>query len=73
MDDVALTKLICTELGTIAGLAGRDNGPAYTAAEVGIFYGALGIAPDKVVGVCVYGTSACAPSRLAARAASTVW
>jgi len=58
LDDVALTKLVCTELGTISGWAWRENGPAYTADEVGIFYGAIGTTPDKAVGVRVYGSSA---------------
>lgn len=57
MDDVALTKLICTELGTIAGWAWHENGPEYTATEVGIFYGAIGLLPDRAVGVRVYGTN----------------
>ena len=57
LDDVALTKLICSILGGIAGWAWRENGPVYTAAEVGIFYGALGTSPDTAVGVRVYGAT----------------
>ncbi|WP_233197834.1 minor capsid protein [Cryobacterium sp. Y57] len=57
MDDVALTKIICGELGAIAGWAWRENGPVYTADEVAVFYGTLGTGPDKAAGVRVYGTT----------------
>lgn len=57
MDDVTLTKTICTILGEIPGWAWRPDGPAYTGSEVGVFYGPIGAAPDRAVGVRVYGTT----------------
>jgi hypothetical protein len=59
MDDVALTTLICERLSQIPGWAWRpepDDEP-YTDDEVGIFYGQLGVSPDRAVGVRVYGTT----------------
>lgn len=54
LGDVALTKLICEQLGTIPEWAWRPEGPTYSEAEVGIFYGALAASPDRAVGVRVY-------------------
>ena len=56
MDDATLTKLLCQVLGDVAGYEWRPDGPDYTAAEVGVFYGAI---PDgqyrAAIGVRVYG------------------
>lgn len=57
MDDVTLTTLICAQLGQLPGWEWRPNGPEYTAAEVGIFYGPIGAAPDLAVGVRLYGAT----------------
>lgn len=57
MDDATLTVLICEMLAEIPGWEWRPNGPAYTPAEVGLFYGALGATPDRAVGVRVYAAS----------------
>jgi hypothetical protein len=54
VDDAALTERICELLAAIPGWDYR-NFPVYTAAETGIFYGAIGTAPDRAVGVRVYG------------------
>lgn len=55
MTDEELTTRICELLGTIPGWAWRTAGPGYTAAEVGVFYGAIGAKPDRAVGVRIYG------------------
>lgn len=55
MDDDELTIRICDLLAEIPEWAWKPNGPAYTAAEVGIFYGTILAAPDRAVGVRVYG------------------
>lgn len=55
MDDVTLTKLICSILGTIPGWEWRPDGPAYTEAETAIVYGALPSSPDLGIGVRLYG------------------
>lgn len=57
LDDVELTQEICTQLGGITGWEWRPTGPAYTSAEVGVFYGAIGTSPDRAVGVRVYGST----------------
>ena len=59
MDDVALTELICSILGTIPGWDWTREDPdhVYAPDAVVIFYGALGPEPDTAVGVRVYGTT----------------
>ncbi|WP_258061296.1 minor capsid protein [Rathayibacter sp. AY1A4] len=52
-----MTKLVCAILGRLPGWAWREHGPAYTAAEVGIFYGPIDTTPDRAIGVRVYGSS----------------
>jgi len=56
VDDATLTKLLCQILGGVAGYTWRENGPEYTASEVGIYYGAI---PEgnyrAAIGVRVYG------------------
>lgn len=54
LDDVTLTKLICTQLGALTGWEWREDGPDYASAVVGVFYGAIGPKPDQAVGVRVY-------------------
>lgn len=54
MDDVTLTKTVCQVLADGTGWAWRPDGPAYTADEIGVFYGALGPAPDRAAGVTAY-------------------
>lgn len=56
IDDVELTMRVAALLGEIPGWAWRLDGPAYTAAEVGIFYGRIRAEPDRGVGVRVYYT-----------------
>ena len=59
LDDVTLTMLICSILGGIPDWDWNPGDPdyIYAADPVVIFYGALGIAPDKAAGVRVYGTN----------------
>lgn len=54
MDTRTLTTTVCELLASTAGWAWRPTGPAYTGAEVGVFYGPLGAAPDRAVGVSAY-------------------
>lgn len=54
MDDVALTKLVCTLLGEITGWEYRDEGPAYAETLVGVYYGSIKERPDRAVGVRMY-------------------
>lgn len=55
MDDVALTKLLCSIVGSVPGWAWRESGPPYTASELGVFYGSIGEKPDRAIGVRLYG------------------
>ena len=59
MDDVALTHLICSILGTIPGWdwTRQDPDHVYAPDAVVIFYGALATEPDTAVGVRIYGTT----------------
>jgi hypothetical protein len=54
VDDATLTKTVCMILGRVPGWEWRPTGPAYTAAEVGIYYGAIKDTPDRAIGVRVY-------------------
>lgn len=45
---------ICQALADAGVGAWRPSGPAYTSAEVGIFYGAIGASPDRAIGVARY-------------------
>lgn len=54
MDDETLTIRVCELLGTVPGWKWRPRGPAYTSAEVGIFYGPIAASPDRAIGVRVY-------------------
>jgi hypothetical protein len=54
MDDRTLVTRLCEQLAAASGWAWRPTGPDYTPAEVGVFYGALGPAPDQAVGVTIY-------------------
>lgn len=53
MDDVTLTQVVCQVLAAHTGWAWRPTG-AYTGTEVGVFYGPIGAAPDRAVGVTLY-------------------
>lgn len=55
MDDAALTEHVCQVLAD-AGLGWVYSQGAYTADQVGIFYGQAGPSPDRAVGVSVYAT-----------------
>jgi len=65
LDDVTLTKLICSRLGEVPGWDWYDSDldepgdepHTYEPDAVVIFYGALGAEPDKAVGVRVYGST----------------
>ena len=54
MDDSTLTIRLAEILGNLPTFAWRPDGPAYTASEIGVFYGAIPDAPDRAVGVRVY-------------------
>lgn len=55
MDDDTLTIRLCELVGAIPTFAWRPTGPAYTESEIGVFYGRIADAPDRAVGVRVYG------------------
>ena len=55
MDDVRLTKLLCGLVGSVPGWSWRESGPAYTASELGVFYGPIADKPDRAIGVRLYG------------------
>lgn len=57
MDDETLTERLCQILGALPSFAYRpdDNDPLPTADEIGVFYGRIADAPDRAVGVRVYG------------------
>lgn len=55
MDDDTLTRRICAHLGRTPGWAYRPDGPDFAPSEVAIFYGGLGDAPARAIGVRVYG------------------
>ena len=46
MDDVTVVITLCQILANSAGWAWQPTGPAYTSAQVGIFYGSIGVAPE---------------------------
>lgn len=54
MDDAELTKRILAYLGRLPGWEWRPNGPAYAAADVGLFYGQIRPDPDRAIGARVY-------------------
>ncbi|POH63633.1 MULTISPECIES: phage tail terminator protein [Cryobacterium] len=65
MDDVTLTKLICSILGEIPGWDWHDSDldlpgdepHVYAPDSVVVYYGSIGTEPDKAAGVRVYGTT----------------
>ena len=54
MTDAELTVAICEMLGELPGWSWSTSG-TYPADRVGVFYGAIPDAPDRAVGVRVYG------------------
>lgn len=54
MDDSTLTIRLAEIIGNLPTFAWRPDGHAYTASEIGVFYGAIPDAPDRAVGVRVY-------------------
>jgi len=56
VDDADLTEHICQVLAQLGLGVWRPDGPAYTAAETGIYYGDLATSPDRGIGVSVYAT-----------------
>lgn len=54
MDDSELTVRLSQIVGALPLFAWRPDGPAYTAAEIGVFYGTIPDAPDRAVGIRVY-------------------
>lgn len=57
MNDVTLTTLICSLLGRVPTWEWRPDGPTYTDAETGIFYGPIDSSPDRAIGVRLYGAN----------------
>lgn len=55
VDDVQLTKALCAIVGAVPGWSWRESGPAYTASELGVFYGPIADKPDRAIGVRLYG------------------
>lgn len=54
MDDATLTITVCELFALVPGWEWRPDGPAFTEAETGIFYGAIGALPHRAIGVRVY-------------------
>lgn len=54
MNTTTLTYAIAQLLDDADVGVWRPEGPDYTAAEVGIFYGPIGPAPDRAIGVTTY-------------------
>jgi len=54
VDTSTLTTTVCALLDAAGVGQWRPAGPAYSAADVGIFYGPIGSAPDRAIGVTTY-------------------
>ena len=54
MDTTEVTMAVCALLDAANVGEWRPAGPAYTAGEVGIFYGPILAAPDRAIGVTCY-------------------
>lgn len=54
MDDDVLVTRVCEVLAAAGVGVWRPDGPDYTTAETGIFYGPLSSTPDRAVGVTLY-------------------
>lgn len=59
MSDDEIVTTLCAALGTALG--SPWPGP-YTASQVGVFYGPIGIAPDRAVGVTLYSATEAVPA-----------
>lgn len=57
MDDAALTKVICEQLGALPDWEWNETGEPYSADVVGVFYGAIDPTPHRAIGVRVYGAT----------------
>lgn len=55
MKDSELIVTLASILATRAVGVWRPSGPAYNATEVGIWYGPIGTAPDRAIGLTRYG------------------
>ncbi|GAB3166899.1 hypothetical protein GCM10027059_26540 [Myceligenerans halotolerans] len=55
MNDSTLIQTLAQILADQGIGVWRPSGPAYTAAEVGIWYGAIGADPDRAIGITRYG------------------
>jgi len=69
VDDATLTLRICELLGMVPTWEWRPDGPAYTATETAIFYGAIAATPDAAIGVRVYGALDASPRHVYGRRA----
>lgn len=57
MDDATLTLKLCEILGGLDGFEWSDDADVvYAPDSIGVFYGAVGDAPDRAIGVRIYGT-----------------
>lgn len=56
MDDATLVKTICQLLADRGVGAWQPTGPAYTAGQIGIFYGPIQPTPDRAIGATLYAT-----------------
>lgn len=55
MDDGTAVETVATILAAqVEGWVWRPTGPAYTAAEVGLFYGQIGTTPGRACGITPY-------------------
>ena len=54
MDTKTLVDAIATILADRTDWAWQPEGPAYTAQQTGIFYGAISDSPDQAIGITVY-------------------
>jgi hypothetical protein len=67
VSDDELTTALCEILAAADVGVWRPDGPAYTVAEVGIFYGPIDPDPDRAVGITVYGSTDDVQTALAVR------
>lgn len=56
MDNATLTKTLCAIIGNLEGFTWDPDVDAYDPGTIGVYYGRIGDAPDRGVGVRVYNT-----------------
>lgn len=56
MDDATLTTTLCEILGELDGFTWDPDADIYAADTIGVYYGRISDAPDRGIGIRVYGT-----------------